>query len=328
MELIQHVRAIRVLCEVEERGSFTAAAAALGLSQSAVSQHVATLELHVGATLVERGVRPVALTVAGHALVGHGRVVMARLDTAEQDLAEIAGRRAGRLRLGAFPTALTTFVPWAISQFRRARPNVALTIVDDHMQRLLPRLADRELDLALVYDHVTLTGPSGLDLSQVPLFDDRYLAVLPRGHRLARRSTPLALTELAGDRWIGGSVDSAWFRIVRHTCRAAGFEPEVAVGSDDYQAVLAFAAAGLGVAVVPGLAAAMPPPGIVVKTLRGDAPHRHISVVLPREAFPLTAAQSMVALLSSSARRHHARRPAAAVGGPRRRSPAAEPGRR
>jgi DNA-binding transcriptional LysR family regulator len=302
VELIHHVRALRVLCQVDASGSFTGAASALGLSQSAVSQHVATLERAVGVELVERNVRPVALTAAGHALVVHGRAILARVDTAEQELAELAGRRRSRLRLGTFPTALTTFAPAAIAQFRRAHPGVTLTIVDDHMQRLLPRLRDRELDLALVYEDPALPGPADVETTRVALFDDRYQAVLPRGHRLARRSSPLDLAALADDPWIGGGVDSAWFRIVRDACRRAGFEPEVTVGSDDYHAVLAFAASGLGVAVVPGLAAAMPPPGVVVRPLRGSAPTRRIAAVTPRDAFPQAAAQTMLAVLSKAAR--------------------------
>src|SRR6185503_15209665 len=100
------VRRLRVLSEVARRGSFSAAADALSLTQSAVSQHVAALEREVRMTLVERGMRPVELTEAGHALTRHAVGILARLDGAEQELAEIAGRRHGRLRFGSFPTAL------------------------------------------------------------------------------------------------------------------------------------------------------------------------------------------------------------------------------
>lgn len=126
---------------------------------------------------------------------------------------------------------------------------------------------------------------------------------------MPRGSTLLHLSALAQEPWIGGGFDSAWFRIVRQAWRELGFTPAITVGSDDYQAVLAFVAAGIGVAVVPGLAAAMPPPGVVVRALRGDAPARRICVVAPRDAFPLAAAQSMVALLSKAARGFRPPRP-------------------
>ncbi|MEV6495315.1 LysR family transcriptional regulator, partial [Actinoplanes sp. NPDC051633] len=278
MKLIGHVRGIRALCEIEARGSFSAAADALGLTQSAVSQHVAALEREAGLPLVERGTRPTELTAAGRVLVRHGSAITARLDDAEQELGELAGRRAGRLRFGSFPTALTTFVPMALARLRREHPSIVLTVVDDHLQGLLPRLTDGTLDLAVVYDHKTLPAPVP-GLHRVALFDDTFRAVLPAGHRLARRRGAPALHDLAGEVWVGGHSGSAWFSIVRHSCRAAGFEPRTSLASDDYRAVQAFVAAGLGVAVIPGLAVATTVPGVEVRRLRGPAPVRRISVV-------------------------------------------------
>src|SRR4051812_7226965 len=105
------VRRLRVLSEVAERGSFSAAAEALTLTQSAVSQHTAALERGAGAALGNRGTRLVHLSDAGFALPGRASAFFARLDGAEQELAEIAGRRHGRLRFGTFPAALATLMP-------------------------------------------------------------------------------------------------------------------------------------------------------------------------------------------------------------------------
>ncbi len=96
--------ATRVLREVVARGSFSAAAESLHLSQSAVSQQVAALEREVGMQLLERTSDGPKLTPAGETLVGHGDAVIARLDEAERELAEIAGLEGGRLRLVSFPT--------------------------------------------------------------------------------------------------------------------------------------------------------------------------------------------------------------------------------
>ena len=95
MELITHLRGVRVLCAVDAHGSFTAAARELGLTQSAVSQHVATLERHLDVSLVDRGSRPAGLTEAGHALARHGRSLLARIEDAEQELAEVVGGGPG-----------------------------------------------------------------------------------------------------------------------------------------------------------------------------------------------------------------------------------------
>jgi DNA-binding transcriptional LysR family regulator len=296
VKLIGHVRGIRVLCEVGTRGSFSAAADALGLTQSAVSQHVAALEREAGLPLVERGIRPTQLTEAGRVLVGHGTAIAARLDDAEQELGELAGRRSGRLRFGSFPTALTTFVPTALARLRREHPAVVLTVVDDHLQGLLPRLTDGTLDLAVVFEHDIL--PAGAPgLRRIPLFDDTYRAVLPAEHRLARRRAAVGLSELAEDVWVGGHTASAWFSIVRHSCRAAGFEPRTSLASDDYRAVQAFVAAGLGVAVIPALAVATTVPGVEVRKLRGDAPVRRISVAHPTDGFLSPAVRAMTDIL-------------------------------
>ena len=240
-------RRLRVLREVAARGSFSAAAEALAFTQSAVSQQVASLERETGTRLVERGVRPVRLTDAGGALLAHAEAVLARLDEAEQELGEIAGLRRGRLRLASFPTAIATLVPRAVALFSQRHPEVDLTVVDDHRQGLLPRLARWELDLALIYDHEALPEPD-VQLERTHLLDDRFDLVVPDGHPLARRES-VALGELAGETWLGGTPDGAYARIVLHSCRAAGFEPRIAFGSDDYNAVQAFVTVGLGVAM-------------------------------------------------------------------------------
>ena len=306
MNLIRHGWAIRVFCEVAERGSFSSAADELGLTQSAVSQHVAALEREIGLRLVQRGTRPAELTEAGHVLARHGRAINARLDGAEQELAEVAGRRTGRLRFGSFPTALTTFVPAALARLRGEWPALALTVVDDHMQRLLPRLIDGELDLAVVYDHDVLPEAAAGRLRRVPLFDDAYRAVLPPGHRLARHDA-VGLVDLAEEAWVGGHTGSAWFRIVRHACRGAGFEPRTSLGSDDYRAVQAFVAAGLGVAVIPGLAVVNATPGVEVRRLRTGAPVRRISVAYPADEFQPPAVRTMTTILRDVTQRFQGR---------------------
>ena len=105
-------------------------------------------ETALGVQLVERATRPAQLTEAGSALARHVRSVIARLDNAEQEIAKIAHRRHGRLRFGSFPTALATFVPRVLARFQQREPDVSLTVIDDHLQRLLPRLHDGQLDLS------------------------------------------------------------------------------------------------------------------------------------------------------------------------------------
>jgi DNA-binding transcriptional LysR family regulator len=291
-------RRLRVLREVAARGSFSAAAEALAFTQSAVSQQVAALERETGTRLVERGVRPVRLTDAGRALMAHTEAVLARLDEAEQELGELAGLRRGRLRLASFPTAIATLVPGAVAEFRRRHPEVDLTVVDDHHQGLLRRLARWELDLALVYDHASLPEPA-VPLERTHLLDDPFDLVVPNRHPLDGR-TSAALEELAGETWIGGTPDGAYASIVLHSCRAAGFEPRVVFGSDDYNAVQAFVAVGLGVAMLPRLALTVPRPGLARVAL-DDPPVRTIAAVRLATSFRSAAAASMLGVLEECA---------------------------
>jgi DNA-binding transcriptional LysR family regulator len=319
VELIGQVRRLRVLTEVADRGSFSAAADALGLTQSAVSQHISALERAVGQTVVDRASRPAQLTEAGVILLRHARAVVARLDTAEQELAAVAGRRLGRLRIGAFPTALATFLPAVLSRFQQRYPTVRLTVVDEHMPRLHTRLHDGELDLAITYDHQAFSDLAPPDLERVHLFDDPYRAVLPRGHHLAKSGDSLSLAELSGETWVGGSASSAWFRILRHSCREAGFDPKVALTSDDYLGLQAFVAANLGVSVVPGLAATPAGPRVEVRDIRAPTPVRRIWVARANDAYPSPAVQTMVDTLTTMTRK-----PVSPdAGGPPRRSAAA-----
>ena len=297
------VRRLRVLAAVDATGSFSAAARSLALTQSAVSQHIAALERAVGLPLVERGSRPVQLTDAGFALSRHAAGILARLDDAEQELAEIAGRRHGRLRFGCFPTMLATLMPPAFAHFRAQHPDVRLIIVDDHLHRLLPRLDAGELDVAIIYDHDALGDVGARDLLRTPLLEDRFQAVLPTTHPLARRSGPLHLHDLRNEPWIGGAPSSAWYRIVRHACTQAGFTPTAAFASDDYIAVQALVAAGLGVSVIPGLAVAHPLPGVAVRQLASGAPARRISAASVPGGYRGPAFTTMIESLCAAAER-------------------------
>lgn len=270
------------------------------MTQSAVSQQIAALEGEIGLPVVRRGSRPVELTEVGAALARHAQGVFARLEAAEQEVAEIAQRRRARLRFGCFPTALGTLMPAAFARFRRLHPEVRLTVVDDHLHRLVPRLESGELDLAVIYDHEALPDVGAQRFDRAPLLTDPFQAVIPADHPLARRKT-LRLSDLRKDPWIGGAPSSGWYRIVRHACQQAGFTPQADFASDDYIAVQALVAAGLGVSVIPGLAVMHPLPGVAVRPLISGAPVRHISAAWPIDGYQGPTLTAMVDSLRNAA---------------------------
>ena len=156
--------------------------------------------------------------------------------------------------------------------------------------------------MAVVYDHDAVPIPAAEDLDLVHFLNDAYRVVLPSGHRLSRSGRSIALTDLRGENWIGGGPSSTWFRIVRHSCNELGFDPRVALISDDYRAVQAFAAADLGIAVVPGLAATAALRGVEVRAIRNLVPTRRIWAARPRDSFPTPATIAMIEMLQAATR--------------------------
>src|SRR5439155_23490167 len=118
----------------------TAAARALAYTQPAVSHHVTRLEAEVGTALVVRHGRGVRLTEAGRALVAHADAILARLADAEEEVAAIAGLRAGRARIATFPTAAAAFVPAALASLHARAPDVAVTLVEAEPPQALTAL--------------------------------------------------------------------------------------------------------------------------------------------------------------------------------------------
>src|ERR1700689_4523602 len=178
---------LNVLKEVAYRGSFSAAAAALSYTQSAVSQQIAVLEAETGTALLERHPRGVSLTAAGQALVGHAEGILARLEAAEMALSEIAGLRGGRLRMASFPTAGATLMPLAIATFRASHPAVELTLVEAEPEEIVPRLRAAELDLALLFEFAS-ESLLGEDMTRAELLVDPMYLALPPNHRLAKKA--------------------------------------------------------------------------------------------------------------------------------------------
>jgi molybdate transport repressor ModE-like protein len=291
------IRRMKVLREVAAQGSFSAAAEALNFTQSAVSQHIAALERETGTRLVERLARGVRLTEAGAVLVEHADAIIARLESAEDDLAAIAGLRGGRLRLVCFQSAGATVVPRAVAKFHERYPDVELSMREAEPEEAARMLKTGEVDLALVYDHPAMTLMPELELTH--LMDDCYDALLPTEHPLADRRR-LALSDLAGESWILSSPVNGCRRITSATCREAGFEPRVAFEADDTLACQALVAGGVGVTLMPRMALTAIHPGAVARALR-DPPRRRVLAARLEGGFHSPASDAMLTILQEAA---------------------------
>jgi DNA-binding transcriptional LysR family regulator len=296
-----NVQRLKVLREVAAQGSFSAAAAALSYSQPAVSQAVATLEAETGVTLIERDRRGVRPTAAGEALVGHAEAILTRLDTAEAEVAAIAGVRGGHLRIASFPTAGATLIPLAVATFRAAHPGVALTLAEGEPEEIAPRLRDGEFDLVLLFEFRGASEKLGAGMRRMNLLEDPMHLALPKGHTLAAKSR-LRLEDLSAESWVQTSAASPCARHVVRSCHAAGFDPRVSFESDDYQTVQGLVAAGVGVALIPQLALSTVREDIVIRALHPQSPRRNILAATPRGTPVMPAVATMLEVLQSVAR--------------------------
>src|SRR3954453_18088437 len=291
------VRRMRVLREVAQRGSFSAAAESLAYTQSAVSQQIAALEREAGTRPGERNARGVRQTDAGRALVEHTDVILARLADAEAELEAIAGLRGGRLRRPPSPSAGATIMPGAIARFRARHPAVELTLEPADPEPALVGLRAGDADLIL-----DITGsfrpPRDDGIERVHLLDDPMYVALPQGHPLAHKRN-LKLEELADESWILGTTGSCPdASIFLHSCQLAGFEPHVTFNSDDYFAIQGFVAAGVGASFIPDLALITVRDDIVVRSLGPRPPVRIIWAAALKDSYASPARQAMIHILA------------------------------
>ena len=290
--------ALRLLVAVARTGSFTAAAGEFNYTQSAVSRRIATLEQQAGGPLFERLPRGVRLNAAGRALHRYTEEVLERLARAERELAAIHGGYGGSLRLGAFATANVALVPKALRAFRQACPEIEVTPVEGPSGRLIQRLADGDLDLAVISDY-----PSGLPdtdgVVTTVLIEDELLVALPREHRLAERGI-VDLGELRDETWIQNASNGRP-TVLEEACARAGFTPRNLIRIFEWTGKFGYVAAGLGVTLVPFLAAQAVPADLVLCRLGDQAPAR--TVHLARPARPLPAARTLERLLVEAAGR-------------------------
>lgn len=299
------VRQLRVLREVAARGSFSAAAEALDYTQSAVSKQIAALERDAGAPLVERAVRPLRLTPSGAALAAHAEVMLGRMAAARDELAAIAGLRAGELRLATFASAGPSIVVPAIAAFHAAHPQVRLRMLEAGPDEAVAMLRAGELDVAVIHHYPAVAPPPGADLVCAALRQDDFVLVLPAGHRLARRRR-VAVGSLASEAFLfprsREGVGATYDRLMRGACAVAGFEPHVLFEIDDCQTVQAFVAAGLGIAVLPRLALDPVHPEVVVRDLT-DGPSRRVLAARLAGAAPSAITDEAIARLRAAAAR-------------------------
>ncbi|MEV5683253.1 LysR substrate-binding domain-containing protein [Streptomyces sp. NPDC052164] len=290
---------LAALVAVAEAGSITRAAARLGYTAPALSQQLAKLEREAGAALLVRHHRGARLTAAGELLAGRARRVLDELDQARHELAQLAGLSGGRLRVGTFTTAGIHLLPPVLSAFRRAHPDVELAVTDYEPPGTVAAVAAGEVDLALTHTYEPAAAdppPAGVTIE--PLLVEELVLITAVGHMLSEGTGRLSVAELAGRPLISSAPTHPPRRGVERALAEAGATPAVVCESPGYALVCALVSAGLGVAVVPEMVAAMSPTPLSVRRLEPAAFRRTISVA-HRGDRASAAASTLMALMRS-----------------------------
>lgn len=248
---------LQLLREVARRGTIRAAAAAMSITPSAVSQQLKLLEGEAGVALLEHRGRHVRLTEAGEALVRHADAVTASLAAAESELATFREGVVGTLRVAAFPTAARALLPSAIASLGAQHPGLRVNLRDLETGESLVALARDEVDIAVVDEYEEGTRVREGDIDLVPLLRDRLHVAVPteRAPTVVGSGDPaVPLAALRDEAWIMDTESSSIHQAVLRACRRAGFEPNIRSYCKDYSVIIALVEAGLGVAMLPGLA--------------------------------------------------------------------------
>jgi DNA-binding transcriptional LysR family regulator len=278
---------LRVLVEVAEHGSFSAAAQALGYTQSAVSRQAAALEATAGRALFERRRDGVVLTPAGARLLVRAARVLDELDAAAREL-DGTDRSVGPVRLGAFATAAAGLVPRALAGLPR---ELVVSVREGSTPALTRALRAGALDLAVIAQVPPFRPPDAESprLELTVLSDGELVIGVGPRHPFAARDA-VEVDELAGQTWVGARSDSGQLGVWPGLAE----RPDIRYAVRDWQAKLQFVAAGLAITTLPEVALDVLPEGVRVVAVRGE-PHEARRVVLARRPLPLDGAVAAVA---------------------------------
>jgi DNA-binding transcriptional LysR family regulator len=256
---------LEILVALAETGGFTATAARLGVTQSAVSHAVGALERTLGVVLVDRRVSPPALTDVGRRLLPHARGALAYAAALGQEAEAAKGLASGTLRIGSFgATSSLKLLPELLAEFARRYPRIEVLIDEAADEVVAQWLTERRVELGFV------TLPDDR-FHTIALAEDEYVAVLPAKHPLAASAT-VAMASLEGVPFI--MMQEGAHRSIEPLLERAGTRPRVRYRFSQVISILGIVQQGLGVSIAPRLALPDQYPGVVYRPLDPQAPRR------------------------------------------------------
>jgi len=290
MELYQ----LQYFLEAARQKNFTRAAAKLHLAQAALSEQIRKLESELGTALFQRGRRESVLTAAGETLRGHAETLLQQAEAARRAVQELVGLRGGRLAIGAIPSVSAGLLPAPIAAFRKRYPQIEFVLAEGTSEAVAESVEAGRVEVGIVQSPTT----EGT-FAERALMTERFLLLVPTEHPLAQRRE-IDLKVFAAEPFVffkGRARQSAL-----GACRDAGFEPRMACESGELETVRALVAAGLGVALLPELAARRARPECALLRVRRPKIERQLSLIAKRGHTASPAAVAFEELLRKACR--------------------------
>ncbi|WP_336658745.1 LysR family transcriptional regulator [Leucobacter sp. USHLN153] len=247
------IKRLRLLWELDARGTVAAVAEALRYSPSAISQQLAQLEREAGVPLLLRVGRKLELTPAGHVLVAETHELLAGLERAEAALHGARAEVAGTVRLAVFQTAMLALMPQVLGRLRDAHPALRVEMVQHEPAAGLQETWARGFDLVVAEQYPGHAAPHFAGLDRQPLIADRISIGLPPVGLHETFDVVRSLRDAEHLPWVLEPEGAASRHWALQACRSAGFEPDVRYETADLQAHLRLIETGNAVALLPGL---------------------------------------------------------------------------
>lgn len=290
------VTRLRLLRELQRRGTLAEVAAALSYSPSAISQQLAQLESEAGVRLLERVGRGVRLTEQARILVGHTDAILERLELAEAELAASLTEVTGTLRVASFQTVLLALVPATLTRLGELHPRLRVEITHLEAEPAFAGLLVHDFDVVLGEEYPDEVRPPLAGVDEEDLLRDELRLAVPREG------------PLSAGRGLADYRDAAWVLDLPHTppgrwaltvCRGAGFDPDRRFASPDLLLHVHLVESGRAVALLPDLLWAERTPALRLLELPGR-PRRRLFTVVRRGSATSPAVVAFRAALAAS----------------------------
>jgi DNA-binding transcriptional LysR family regulator len=277
------LRQLEYFVAVADEGSFTAAAQELHVSQPGLSHQIQALERELGGPLLERLPRNVRLTPAGRTALPHARACLAHAERTRSAARRASGITTGELHVGTLFSLSIGVLPGALRTWQRGYPDLQVRLVEfRHTHDLVAAMEAGQADLAVGPTPQAWDGP----VREIGV-EEFAIAAAP-GTDLPADPPLVRMADLSSQLWVHFTPDSGLSEILDQACAAAGFQPRIAVRTEQSPSALNLAVAGLGITLVPGNVV---PPHFEGVLLRPDPPVRRPLAVYTRvRPDPISAA--------------------------------------